>query len=119
MIPDNSFCSAVSLLPGILFVSLDSGITEYWQCRDGSSKPEYAPIPPPTHPTFDLDAVRLHLPLFCVQHVTLVQQRYNRFGNLIHHTQVVQAALDEDSAGIGDVTTLSTYVLPPSAELAS
>ena len=81
MILDKFPCSAVSLPPGILFVSLDSGISEYWQCRDGSSKPEYAPTPPPPHPTFDLDAVRLHLPLLYVQHVTLVQQRYNRFGN--------------------------------------
>ncbi|CAL8463951.1 g3486 [Coccomyxa elongata] len=44
---------------------------------DAGKSPEYAPIPPPPHPTYDLD-------------------------------QVVRLALDEDSAGIGDITTLST-----------
>ncbi|KAK9919082.1 hypothetical protein WJX75_009257 [Coccomyxa subellipsoidea] len=45
-----------------------------WQTGDA---PKHAPIPPPPHPTYDLD-------------------------------QIVRLALEEDSAGIGDVTTLST-----------
>ena len=37
---------------------------EYYQCRNGQSGPDYAPIPPPPHPTYDLDAVRL--PKLCL-----------------------------------------------------
>ena len=31
---------------------------QYYQCRNGQSGPDYAPIPPPPHPTYDLDVVR-------------------------------------------------------------
>lgn len=36
--------------------------------------PDYAPIPPPQHPTYDLDAVRLSKPGTCLHNVMLALQ---------------------------------------------
>ena len=57
------------------------------------------PIPPPHHPTYSIAAVRM-------------RQRSSTSALLRPCTQVIAAALEEDSAGIGDVTTLATCVLP-------
>ena len=51
----NAVILRVALFPMSIFRDLCNA---YYQCRNGQSGPDYAPIPPPPHPTYDLDAVR-------------------------------------------------------------
>ena len=68
---------------------------------EGGRAPAHAPIPPPPHPTFDLQRVCLG----CLVYTSLLFQLASFKPGL---AQCVLTALEEDSAEAGDVTTLST-----------
>jgi hypothetical protein len=78
------------------------------RCRDSEHRPAHAPIPPPQHPTFDLKRVRA-----CAAPAQ-GNAIWRLFAVSCEPVQCVLTALEEDSAGLGDVTTLSTCATAPS-----